>query len=182
MIIAAPALNFQPKQATLPVKSFLQRLLLVTNGNIDDILQAYTGETVSTVKLHQQLVISGSRLSPLQLQRDYQILKRVTLLQGTKTNINYLYTDLQLVLERLPVALRDEVMFGVQPISKLFQQQKLETYREILDCGIEPAGSLTQYFPIEPDAKLIYRTYLILVNGLPLMQIKERFPSSYFIK
>ena len=54
MVIAAPAL-FRPKQATLPVKSFLQRLMLVTDGRITDIVQAYAGETVEAVKLHQTL-------------------------------------------------------------------------------------------------------------------------------
>lgn len=181
MVIAAPALNFQPKQATLPVKSFLQRLLLVTDGRITDIVQAYSGETVEAVKLRQKLVISGSRFSPLQLDREYQILDRSIVLQGSETSTNYLYADSQIVLERLDTQIRDELIFSRQPIGKLLRENKVETYREILDCGIETAGLLGQYFNIEPSAELIYRTYLILIDSLPVMQITEKFPTTHFV-
>lgn len=181
MVIAAPALNFQPKQAILPVKSFLQRLLLVTDGRITDIVQAYSGETVEAVKIQQKLVISGSRFSPLQLKGGYQLLERSILLQGQETKTNYLYADSQIVLERLDEEIRDELIFSRQPIGKLLRENKIETYREILDCGIEPAGKLAQYFDIEPTAEIIYRTYLVLMDGLPVMQITEKFPTSHFV-
>ncbi|MEO1690750.1 MAG: chorismate pyruvate-lyase family protein [Cyanobacteria bacterium J06631_6] len=182
MVIAAPALNFQPKQATLPVKSFLQRLLLVTDGRITDIVQAYSGETVEAVKLRQKLIISGSRFSPLQLDREYQLLDRSIVLQGSGTRTNYLYADSQIVLERLQADIRDELIFSRQPIGKLLRENKIETYREILDCGIEPAGSVGQYFGIDSSAELIYRTYLVLIAGLPVMQITEKFPTTHFIE
>lgn len=181
MVIAAPVINFQPKQATLPVKSFLQRLLLVTDGRITDIVQAYSGETVEAVKLQQKLVISGSRFSKLQLKGGYQLLERSIVLQGTETKKNYLYADSQIVLERLEPAVRDELIFSRQPIGKLLRENKIETYREIIDCGIEPAGILAQYFDIEPTAEIIYRTYLVLINGLPVMQITEKFPTTHFV-
>jgi len=181
MVIAAPVLKLQPKQATLPVKSFLQRLLLVTDGRITDIVQAYAGETVEAVKLQQQLVISSSRFSPLRLNRESQLLQRSIVLQGTNSSTNYLYADSQIVLDRLDTDIRNELLFSRQPIGKLLRENKIETYREILDCGIEPAGLLAQYFDIEPTAEIIYRTYLILINGLPVMQITEKFPTSHFV-
>ncbi|MEL6494499.1 MAG: chorismate pyruvate-lyase family protein [Cyanobacteria bacterium J06623_7] len=181
MVIAAPALNFQPKQATLPVKSFLQRLLLVTDGRITDIVQAYAGETVEAVKLRNQLIISGSRRSPLQLDREYQLLDRSILLQGLETKTNYLYADSKIVLERLDGKISDKLIFSQEPIGKLLRENKIETYREILDCGIEPAGSLGAYFDIKPSAKLIYRTYIVLIAGLPVMQITEKFPTTHFV-
>ena len=180
MVIAAPALNFQPKQATLPVKSFLQRLLLVTDGRITDIVQAYSGETVEAVKLRHRLVISGSR-SPLELDRECQLLERSIVLQGSQTKTNYLYADSKIVLERLDSDIRDELIFSSQPIGKLLREHKVETYREILDCGIEPAGSLSEYFDIKPSDELIYRTYLVLIAGLPVMQITEKFPTTHFV-
>ncbi|MEL6930678.1 MAG: chorismate pyruvate-lyase family protein [Cyanobacteria bacterium J06600_6] len=181
MVIAAPALNFKPKQATLPVKSFLQRLLLVTDGRITDIVQAYSGETVEAVKIHQKLIASNSRFSPLKLDRKYQLLDRSIVLQGSQTKTNYLYADSQIVLDRLETEMRDELIFSRQPIGKLLRENKVETYREILDCGIEPAGLLGQHFQIEPQAELIYRTYLVLIDGLPVMKITEKFPTTNFI-
>lgn len=197
MVIAAPAL-FKSKQDTLPVKSFLQRLLLITDGRITDIIQAYSGETVKAVKLRHQLTISGSqflanssnstnlcqnssRFSPLNSDRQCQLLDRSILLQGSQTKTNYLYADSKIVLERLSADIRDELIFSEQPIGKLLRENKIETYREILDCGIEPAGSLGEYFDTKPDAKLIYRTYLVFIAGSPVMQITEKFPTTHFV-
>ena len=181
MVIAAPTLNFKPKQATIPVKSFLQRLMLVTDGRITDIVQAYSGETVEAVKLQQQLVSCDSLFNALKLECEGEVIERSIVLQGKETKTNYLYADSYLVLERLDREIRNQLIFSRQPIGKLLRENKVETYREIIDCGIEPAGSLAQYFDVEADAEIIYRTYLVLINGLPVMQITEKFPTSHFI-
>ena len=182
MVIAAPALNFQPKQATLPVKSFLQRLLLITDGRIADIVQAYSGEAIEEVQLCQKQIVSDPWFSYLQLNHAYQLLSRSSVLQGSQTKTNYFYLDSHIVLERLDADIRDALVFGHQPISKLLQENKVKTYREILDCGVEPAGSLGQYLSLDSSVELIYRTYLLLINGLPVMQISEKFPTDYFIE
>ena len=178
MVIAAPVLKHKP--ATLPVNSFLQRLMLITDGRITDIVQAYSGETVEAVKLHQELVIS-SYASNLQLDRQYQIMERSILLQGTRSKTNYLYADSQIVLERLDPAIRNELIFTRQPIGKLLRENQIETYREIIDCGIEPAGRLAQYFDIDPTSEIIYRTYNVLIKRLPVLQITEKFPTTHFV-
>lgn len=181
MVIAAPRLNFKPQQATLPVNSFLQRLLLITDGKITDIIQAYSGETVEAVKLQQKLIDCDARFSTLQLEKQHQVIERSILLQGKTTKTNYLYADSYLVLERLDPEIRNQLIFSRQPIGKLLKEYKVETFREIIDCGIKPAGKLAQYFGIAADAEIIYRTYLVLVDGLPMMQITEKFPSSHFV-
>ena len=181
MVIAAPAVNFEPKQATLPVKSFLQRLMLVTDGRITDIIQAYSGETVEAVKLYQQMIHCDSRFDALKLDREQAVIERSIVLQGTKTRTNYLYADSYLVLDRLDPQMRDALIFSRQPIGKLLRESKTETYREIIDCGIEPADSLVQYFDIEPTTEIIYRTYQVLVDGLPVMLITEKFPNTHFV-
>ena len=178
MVVAAPVLK--PKPATLPVNSFLQRLMLVTDGRITDIVQAYSGETVEAVKLHQELIISSDR-PDLQLDRQSQLMERSILLQGTKSKTNYLYADSQIVLERLDPAIRNELIFTRQPIGKLLRENQVETYREIIDCGIEPAGRLAQYFQIDPASKMIYRTYNVLIKRLPVLQITEKFPTTHFV-
>ena len=181
MVIAAPRLNFQAQQATLPIKSFLQRLMLVTDGRITDIVQAYSGETVEAVKLHQKLITADSKFAVLQLERKQQIIERSIVLQGKETKTNYLYADSYLILERLDSEIRNQLIFSHQPIGKLLRENKVETYREMLECGIEPAGILAQHFQIEPTAEIIYRTYLVLIGGLPVMQITEKFPTTHFV-
>ena len=63
MVIAATALNFPSKQAIIPVKSFLQRLLSIT-----DIVRAYLGKTVEAVKLDSKLVQYNSLFDALKLK------------------------------------------------------------------------------------------------------------------
>ena len=181
MVIAVTARNFQPKQATIPVRSFLQRLMLVTDGRITDIVQAYSGETLEAVKLYQKMIICDAKFSALKLDQEQQVVERSIVLQGTKTKTNYLYADSYLVLDRLDTHLRNELIFSSQPIGKLLRENKIETYREIIDCGIEPADSLTQYFDIEPGTEIIYRTYQVLVAGYPIMLITEKFPKTHFV-
>ena len=192
MVIAASV--FKPKPA-IPVNSFLQRLLLITDGRMTDILQAYSRETVEAVKLRQKLIISNDRPN-LQLDRQYQLMERSIVLQGTRSKTNYLYANSQIVLERLDPAVRNELIFTCQPIGKLLKENQIETdnsrgrtkfaprvltYREIIDCGIEPAGSLAQYFQIDPASEIIYRTYLVLIKRLPVLQITEKFPITHFV-
>lgn len=179
MVIAVPAL-FRPQPATLPVKSFLQRLMLVTDGRITDIVQAYSGETVEAVKLHQNLTIKSDRDSTLQLDFGDRVMERSIVLQGTASKTNYLYADSQIVLERLDPGMRNQLIFTSQPIGKLLRENQVETYREILDCGIEPVGRLAPYFNLDPASEMIYRTYLVLIKRLPVVQITEKFPTTHF--
>lgn len=185
MVIAAPALNFQPKQATLPVKSFLQRLLLITNGKINDIIRAYSGEAIEIVKLAQKPIFSNVlnvSLDALNLKSEQEIIESSIVFQGVNTKTNYLHATSCLVLERLDPKIRHEFIGKNQAIEQLFAEYNIETCREIIDCGIELAGDLAEYFDVEPNTKMIYRTYLVLINGSITMQVTERFPINHFIE
>ena len=120
MVVAAPALNFQPKQATLPVKGFLQRLLLVTERYAEDIIRAYAGEGLRTL-VRQKLVIAEAEdeHALLQLERTHQLLNRDLFLQGSTSKANYLYVNSQIVLERLETKLRNKLVLDCQPLSEL---------------------------------------------------------------
>ena len=179
MIIATQ--NFQSKESILPVQSFLQRLMLVTDGRITDIVQAYSGETVEAVKLSQELISLDRQLPTLKLASKQKVVKRSIVLQGKVSKTNYLYADSVLVLERLDRRIRDDLVFSSKPIGKLLREYKVETFREILDCGIEPARSLAQYFQIEETADIIFRTYRVSIDRSPVMLITEKFPSSHFV-
>ena len=181
MVIAAPALNFKPKQATLPVKSFLQRLLLVTDGKVADIVEAYSGEAVEAVKLHQNLTTSNSLLDEIKLKWKREIIKSSIVLQGKNTKTNYLQVNSYLILENLNPEIRNKFICNNQPINELLEENKVETHKEIIDCGIELAGNLAQCFDVEPETEIIYRTYLILTDSLPTIQVIESFPTSHFV-
>ena len=181
MVIAASVLNFQPKQATLPVKSFLQRLLLITNANVIDIIRAYAGEEIEVVQLPQKLVEGSSLPEDLSLEQTPGIVNSSFVLRGKETKTSYLYTDSYLVPELLNVEVRDELLCADKPVRNLLLEDRIKVEREVVDCGFEPVGDLVQHFVVEPSSKLIYRTYIVLINGLKAMQIVEKFPTCHFI-
>ena len=173
--------SLKSNESTLPVKSFLQRLMLFTDGRITDIVQAYSGETVEAIKLSQELISLEQPLPALKLIGKEKVVNRSIVLQGKVSKTNYLYADSVLVLNRLDRRIRDDLVFSSKPIGKLLREYKVETFREILECGIEPARSLAPYFQIEETADIIFRTYRVLIDRSPVMLITEKFPSSHFV-
>ena len=59
--------------------------------------------------------------------------------------------------------------------------QKVETFKEIIASGEEPANELSNYFCIEPEANVLFRTYSVFSKGKIIMIITEKFPQSYFL-
>jgi chorismate-pyruvate lyase len=56
----------------------------------------------------------------------------------------------------------------------------VETYREIVAVGFEPAGTCADYFGVDPASKLVFRTYRIIVERRPVVRITEKFPVTWF--
>lgn len=181
MVIAAPALNFKPKQATLPVQSFLQRLLLISNDKISDIVNAYSQEAIETVKLHQKLVTYNSSLDPLYLNWEQELIESSVVLRGKDSQTNYIQINSYSILERLDAMIRDRFIFDGRAIAQILEDNKVKTYREIIDCGLEPTGNLAELFAIQADTKIIYRTYLVVIDSLSAIQVTEKFPICHFI-
>ncbi|NEP34999.1 chorismate pyruvate-lyase family protein, partial [Moorena sp. SIO3B2] len=67
------------------------------------------------------------------------------------------------------------------PIGKIWREQRFETFKEIVDTGKKPANELADYFQIEPEANLLFRTYCVFSNRQSVMMISEYFPESYFL-
>ena len=165
---------------SLPVRSFLQRLMLFTDGRITDIIQAYSGERLDAIKLSQESVSINQSIPALEITDEKQVLKRKILLRGQISQTNFLYGDSILVLDRLDQEIRDGLILSKQPIGKLLLNYKVETFREILDYGIERSSTLAEHFQIDETTNFIFRTYRVLISRSPVMLITEKFPISYF--
>ena len=79
----------------------IQRILLVTDGTVTEILEAYTGESMRLIKLYEELVTLDEDLPGLELAAGQQVLRRKILLQGKMTLTNFLYADSSVALDRL---------------------------------------------------------------------------------
>ena len=157
-----------------------QQVLVKTNGTVTHILEAYVGETIRIVKLSQGYVRWDGADGRLDLEPGHPVLQRTVLLQGTDTGRNYLYADSIMIPDRLDQHVVDGLLNSDTPVGTLLVESRVETFREILTVGTEPADSCCPYFGIAPDDEMICRTYQVLASKRPIMLITEKFPASFY--
>ena len=157
-----------------------QQVLVKTNGTVTHILEAYTGEPMRIVKLSQGYVACEDDRR-LDLESGHPVLQRTVLLQGSNSGRNYLFADSIMIPDRLDRRVVDGLLNTDTPVGTLLVENRVETFREILTVGTEPAGSCAAYFGIAPDDEMICRTYRVLASKRPIMLITEKFPASFYV-
>jgi len=163
-------LNYQ--QATR-----FQAILLDTDGTVTDLIRHYTGEDIHVTKLTQEL-ITTDQPSALRLSAPTRLLHRCILLSGEQQH--YLYAESFFVIDRMSDYLRHELVESQVPIGVLWQREKLETFREVLNREQETNAEIAQYFPNLQTPLFWSRQYLVYHGGEPLGLICEKFPVEYF--
>jgi chorismate-pyruvate lyase len=158
----------------------IQRILLVTDGTVTEILEAYAGESMRLIKLYEEQVVLDADLPGLDLRAGDRALRRKILLQGKMSLTNFLYADSYVALDRLDDWMRHGLLESHKPIGFLMQERRLETFREIVGCGRELADGLGAYFNVEEADGMIWRTYRVISERKPIMLITEKFPESHF--
>lgn len=151
------------------------RILLSTDGMVTDILEAYLSERIKIVKLFQKDFFLEDDVPFLEIIKGFRVMQRKVLLCGRISQKNHLYAESIIVPDRLDEKIRDDLLHSNKPIGGLIYENRLETFREILDCGKEKAGDLAAYFNIKRSDSLIFRTYRVIANRLPIMLITEKF-------
>lgn len=160
--------------------SVFQRVLLVTDGTVTDVLESYCGEAIRVVKLAQSFDVPDPDRPPLELFEGERVLRRTVLLQGTISGTNFIYADSILAPDRLPDYLVDDLVATQVPLGRLIAKSRLETFREVVGVGFEPAGHHARYFGVDPVSDLVFRTYRIHYNTKPVVRITEKFPLTWF--
>lgn len=158
--------------------SSFQRILLTTDGTVTEMLEAVLWERMKVVKLSQELLKAEEDLPLLEAKKGTGVLDRRILLRGVVSHKNHIYAESLVLPDRLSDHMKDALLNSAKPIGLLILEERLETFREIMDCGKEPAGHVAQYFDIPADSFLIYRTYRVFAHRHPIMQVTEKFPES----
>jgi len=154
----------------------LQRVLLVTDGTLTDILQVAFREPIGVRKLDPD--ITDISVDALELQPGETRMDRSVVLYGQKTGTNYVYADSTLVIDRLPKKLRDELLNSDKPIGRLWSQYKVETRKEMLHVSKCSPGRLLPHFKyMTENEQLFRRSYRLITSGRPVIIITEYFPS-----
>jgi chorismate-pyruvate lyase len=159
----------------------LHRIILTTDGTVTDILEAYLRERMTVVALHHETIASGALPVPDQAvlgvaEEGGEVLKREILLRGEISESCHLYASSLIALFRLPPAVRSGLMEKQKSIGHVLLEQRIPTFKEIVDCHRERAGALAARFAISEHAPLLSRTYVMSIERLPVMVITEKFP------
>jgi chorismate-pyruvate lyase len=162
--------------------STFQRILLTTDGTVTHMLESYLYEQIQVVKLSEELVSLTQDIQALDLKAGTEVIARRILLRGKISRRNFIYAESIIIPERLDEEFRQELLESKTPIGKIWFERRVETFKEIIDSGKEQAEGLSNYFDIESDDNMLFRTYSVLSQGKPTMMITEKFPESYFLK
>ena len=157
-----------------------QRIILTTDGTLTEILEAYLFEPLQVVKLSEDIVPLENEHSSLQLEVGSRVIDRRICLQGKISMRNFIYAESTLAFERLDETFQHELLESKVPMGKLWRQNRIETFKEIISTKKEPALGLAEFFDIGEEDSLLSRTYIVSSNRQPIIQITEKFPTCYF--
>lgn len=157
--------------------SLFQKILLGTDGTVTDMLTLYAGEPIRVRKLEQTLH-DGASQADLDCGRQEQLLNRKILLSGATRN--YLYAESLFVFARLSTSIQKQMLETDRPLGRLWKEERLETFREIVDQSVGPCAAIAPYFEMPATALFVSRTYLIRHAARPLGRITEKWPLSHF--
>lgn len=154
-----------------------QKILLATDGTVTDLIALYTGDSIRVKKLSQEIRREKAP-EELQCADPAQLLHRRILLAGATKN--YLYADSLFVFERFSPSIQQQLLNTDRPIGLLWKEEKLETYREVIDQRVEQHSEIAEHFSLARDALFVSRTYLIHHGRRPLGSITEKWPAAAF--
>jgi chorismate-pyruvate lyase len=167
-------------QIDLSKLSPFQKILLIADGTLTNILEAFLNEPIGVLKLSEEIVSITTDILPLEIKAGTEVLERQILLQGKTSRRNWLYADSIIVLERVEEKFREKLIESHTPIGKLWREHKTETFKEIVIYALEQAGDLADYFDIKREDRLLSRTYRVFSHQKPVMTITEKFPENSF--
>jgi chorismate-pyruvate lyase len=152
------------------------RALLTIDGTVTKFIEAFTMELVNVFVLAQRTVpYDGDQW--LDVAPGTSVLARHVLLQGAREGQLHAYAASLLVIERLPMTVRQGLERNPGGIGKALLASRIETRREVLWYGMERAETLPEEVRARTDStSFLTRTYLIISSGRPMMLITEKFP------
>jgi len=161
--------------------SMIQKMLMITDGTLTELLEAYWNEQIYIAKLSEEVIHDAKNIQSLDVKQGENVLERKILLQGTVSKRNWLYAESLIMPGRLETQFREDLTESRIPIGKLWKKYRTETFKEMMNYFREPADCLADYFAeINAEDTLLCRTYRIFTKGKPVMTITEKFPEKYY--
>lgn len=173
-----------PNKEILSDLSRFQRILLVTDGTITEILEQYLAEKIKVHKIYEKIEHDPQHIFPHhQTCLDYHThptMKREVLLQGQQSGISWVHAESTVILDHLVQGFRTDLLNSREPIGCLWEKYQIETFKQIVDFAHHPAGKLAKHLNLHPNDHVISRTYTVHSAQKLIMIITENFPANYF--
>jgi len=157
----------------------LQRVLLVTDGTLTEVLEAAYLERIHLVKLSQRMVAPAAFHKLLIPNSGESFVERRILLRGSESARSYVYAESVIAADRLGPEFRQNLMESNIPLGRLWLSKKLETYKELLDTGSHLSPQISGHLDCAGDTLLLHRTYRVFSGRQPVMLVREHFPARF---
>ena len=168
------------KDMSLNRLSPFHRALLVADGTVTRFIEGYQLTPVQVVLLYQARRKLYNIHNWLEMPTGGNIIAREVVLQTPSTENQkpkiHAYAVSQIVHERLPQSVVDELDAGINGLGVLLHHSQLETRRDLLWWGVERVTGLPSTIAYFEGQPFLSRTYRIVANKQPLMLITEKFP------
>jgi chorismate-pyruvate lyase len=124
----------------------LQRVLLISDGTLTDIVEAAFLEPIELVKIGAAVYTAGSPIEALALEAGSSVMRREILLKGGRSRATYVHAESLVALDAVEPDFREELLNSTRPMGRLWVQHRLETRKEILKVWLRPAAELAEHF------------------------------------
>jgi chorismate-pyruvate lyase len=153
----------------------LQRILLITDGTLTEILEAYLLEPIELVKLSERVLKSEDVNAPLTLETDERVLERKINLRGARSGTVHVFAESLILVDRLASSFQTELLETNIPLGRLWRSHNLETFKQLVSIECRPARELGARLACAEDAPVLGRVYDVFSAGRLVMRIAEYF-------
>ncbi|MBK1702622.1 chorismate--pyruvate lyase family protein [Thiococcus pfennigii] len=158
------------------------RALLVTDGTVTKILEAYFWEPVSVTTQRQEFVVAEQPVPWIRIEAGDRVLVREAALCGVDSGVLYATALSVIRIEHIPEGFRQRLIDRELGIGVLIRDSGLESYREVMEVDVAAADGGDSGGG--PDAlgadDILSRTYRIIIGREPVILITEGFPVSSY--
>ncbi len=149
------------------------RALLVSDGTVTKMLEAYFWEPVVVDTLRQELIEAAAEIPWIRVGAGDPVLMRQVRLCGSDSGSQYADAFSVIRTELIPDAFRQRLIDREIGIGALIRDSGLESYREVVEIGVEPD-------PDKTGRDGLFRTYRIIIQREPVILITETFPLALY--
>jgi chorismate-pyruvate lyase len=161
--------------ATVPIETLppFLRALLVTDGTVTKALEAYFWEPVVVDTLRQEFIEAADEIPWIEVRPHDQVMVREALLRGDDSGNHYVRAFSVIRSELIPRSFRQRLINREIGIGVLIRDSGLESFREVMEVGVEPESADAQH--------ALFRSYRIIIDGKPVILITETFPLALYL-